>query len=185
MDRFVAQQNIKRFQSRLDETADPATRESLSRLIAEAEEQLRRADAAHEGKPHSEPHVRAHTAKEFEVEMRADGPDDDAVRRTGVAATVEQLQLEIEPMQRQSLKRRLVDEEDRFGDLARRMDLVDAYIEDGAHRVAAMMLMTASVSLGGDAARRHASNLNNSREILEILKSYRASLERRADRMDF
>ena len=84
------------------------------------------------------------------------------------------LQLETEQEQRFSLQRKLIEEEDRFGTLARRMDLADAYIDDGARRIATLELLVTSLSRDDGSAHRHVSNLATSKEILEIFKSYRA-----------
>ena len=47
MDRFVARRNIEHFRQQLAEAPNPAVRENLARLLAEAEEQLKRAEEAH------------------------------------------------------------------------------------------------------------------------------------------
>ncbi len=51
MDRFVARQNIARFQQQLADESDPETRAHLQALLDEAQEQLRQAEEAHRSNP--------------------------------------------------------------------------------------------------------------------------------------
>jgi hypothetical protein len=48
MERFVARKNVEHFEQRLAAEQDPERRESLRSLLAEAREQLRAAEAAHQ-----------------------------------------------------------------------------------------------------------------------------------------
>jgi hypothetical protein len=159
MDRFIAQHNIEHFERRLAETCDPALRKTLCELIAEAREQLRRG-----------------------------GDDPPAANRDAgrsrISGIVEQLRLEMSPARRSSLRRTLIDEEDRFGDISRRMDLADVYIEEGARRIAKLEQQVATLDLGSAEGDVRVVNLRNSREILEVFKSYRAQLETQAKRLD-
>jgi hypothetical protein len=170
MDRFVARQNIERFRRRLAESSDPGLRENLARLLAEAYDQLERAQAP--------PDLEA-------LESRSNGEaQSEKAGRTRIWWAVEQLYLEAEPGRRLFLRHRLIEEEDRFGRLAQKLDLADAYIEDGVRRIA-----TLEQALGGsrpnEAARLKGDlNLANSREILELFRSYRAQLADQAGRID-
>ncbi len=51
MDRFVARQNIEHFAQQLSQERDPEKRAHLQRLLDEAREQLRQAEAAHRQNP--------------------------------------------------------------------------------------------------------------------------------------
>lgn len=169
MQGFIARHNIERFRRQLAEARDPATRAMLTWLIAEEEEQLLRYEAS-QAAAGEQPQGLANAA---------DGP---AGAHARIAGIVEQLQLEPEPAQRHSLRRKLIEEEDRFGALAQRLDLVDGYIEDGARRIQTLEQLVARSQASGLSAQLHVSNLNHSREILEIFKSYRATVAERLDR---
>lgn len=168
MQGFIARHNIERFRRQLAEARDAATRAMLTRLIAEEEEQLLRYEASQ--------------AAGEQPPRPANGADGQAGADARIAGIVEQLQLEPEPAQRHSLLRKLIEEEDRFGALAQRLDLADGYIEDGARRIQTLEQLVARSQASGLSAQLHVSNLNHSREILEIFKSYRATVAERLDR---
>lgn len=187
MDRFIARMNIEHYRRQLAGTSDPAMREVIFRLLAEAVAALQRAEAAHAAEDHPEaarPVDQAEETRQILAGRKDGAAGDGGARRSGISMIVEQLQIEDGPAQRRSLRRKLLEEEDRFGALSRRMDLADGFIEDGARRVERLELLADSRTRDGDAALRHITNLENAREILEIFKSYRASLLDRAGRID-
>lgn len=181
MDRFIARQNIDHFRRQLATARDPAERAQLEKLLAEAQEELRRAEASHAADGHSAAHPILRPSGGSTSERR---PHDEGARRMVISEVVEQLQLEIDPGQRHSLRQRLIEEEDRFGLIAQRLDLADGHIEDGLRRIEQLELQAARLSGDGDSNERLATILNNSRDILEIFRSYRASLADAAGRID-
>lgn len=165
MDRFVARQNIEHFRRRLDEARDPALRAELQQLLAEAQDQLRQAEEAHQSDP---PAV-------------AQG---EVARRARISTLVEQLRIEAEPVRRRSLRDRLIAEEDRFGAVSQRLDLVDAHIEAGVHRVQRLEAFVENLRSNGDLTGPQVKDLEYSKEILETFRSYRDGLASRASKFD-
>jgi hypothetical protein len=153
MERFVAMLNIERFRRRLAEARDPREHAHFERLLAEEQERLREAEALD----------------------REEEP-----RRASISELVEQYRHEASPIRRDMLKRRLIEEEDRFGSLWHQIDLIDDLIKRGVHTVELLEALSAARSENARSFDVDLGVLKNSREILGTLKAHRAALAERA-----
>jgi hypothetical protein len=91
-----------------------------------------------------------------------------------VTAIIDRLQFESDPEQRQLQLSSLVKEVDRFGEVARRMDLVDVYIEQAAYKTRLLDLSAPGVTDNPVRGTDRLKDLSNWREVLETLRAYRA-----------
>ena len=96
-----------------------------------------------------------------------------------VTAVMDRLQLVSEPEQRRRLLSRLIEEVDRFDEPARRLDVVNVYMEQASHKIHLLDLSAPEVSTNPIRLSARISDLKSWREVLDTLTSYRAALEER------
>ena len=89
---------------------------------------------------------------------------------------VAQLRRESNAVRQDTLKRLLIEEEDRFGASVERLHMVERYIADGAAQIARQTRIVSELkSNGGDVAHAELT-LQNSRMIQDLFMSFRASI---------
>ena len=102
-----------------------------------------------------------------------------------VWGVVDQLRRETDPVRRYALRGLLIEQEDRFGTAAERLDRADAHIAAGHFSIAEIESAAASLRARGcnvDSAERVVEIL---REILATFGNYREQVRRELDRRTF
>jgi hypothetical protein len=90
-----------------------------------------------------------------------------------VARFVDRLQLESDPAKRTSLRRLLIEEEDRFGSRAERLSDVQRHLAEGSRRIALQKALIENLIAKGQDVRLAERTLSNLFEIQRILEQYR------------
>jgi hypothetical protein len=86
---------------------------------------------------------------------------------------VERLQRETDPIRKHALRSLLIEQEDRFGTVAERLDRADAHIAAGHFKLAELQAAMASLRTRSVDVATAETIVHNLREILDTFGSYR------------
>ena len=108
--------------------------------------------------------------------------DSTIISDLNVARFVDRLQLEPDPATRASLKRLLIEEEDKLGRRAERLGKLQHYIEEGSRRIALQKALVENLIAKGDDLSLAKRTLTNLVEIQRIFEQYREAIVDAIDR---
>jgi hypothetical protein len=102
-----------------------------------------------------------------------------------VWGVVDRLQRETDPIRKYALRSLLIEQEDRFGTMAEKLDRADAHIAAGHFKIKELENATASLRARGADVAIAERVLENLREIMQTFDSYRRLVLLELDRRAF
>jgi hypothetical protein len=102
-----------------------------------------------------------------------------------VWGVVDRLQRETDPIRKYALRSLLIEQEDRFGTMAEKLDRADAHIAAGNFKIKELESATASLRARGADVATAENILQNLREILETFDKYRELVRQELGRNAF
>jgi hypothetical protein len=102
-----------------------------------------------------------------------------------VWGVVDRLQRETDPIRRYALRSLLIEQEDRFGTIAEKLDRADAHIAAGHFKILELESAAASLRARGADVAAAENILQNLRDILETFGGYRDLIEQELSRRAF